>query len=901
MANYNVDIEVAIKHANSIDTLRKKIEALEKEYRKLGVGSKLEIEVELGGLKKELALHDEIEGRLKRRQRLEETISRQRSARIEREKSRLATFAAGLAPATTAPAGPDVRLRSYQESIEKAVAAETQIRNLVNSTNMSYDLRRQQTERIGRQRREQMNMVDRELSFEKRLNATLERRGKIIDNNGKIRNKSVSGGGPSLAKRRNAALTAGAFPLLFGGGAFTSLGGAVGGAITGQLFGGATVALQVFGKALDSFTAQTAQLGQALNPLTADLGALIKASGNVNSETSHLIQQLEEAGQTSAALTLATQEMAGVIGADGVDALRIFGEDTVELGNEFSRAMTIMGAAIAGFINTVGVVKGVIGGLERMNLVSQVRGTLATPGTAKSKRLMETLVPIDEAFAEIGPEKAGLTTGAAIESVQVNGQVFAITEKTRDVMQEINQEGRKRTSRNALILQQSQNLQSIEQQTLALRQSGLEVSDQEHLDASKRIANNEAANKVQIASLDLNNKLAATEAKRSVKQEYNITLKKIETDRKTKILDLEKKHSDAVARKVKQAEAQTKREEADAKRKAGQMQRAGEQQQKSLERAVALETRFAREVELREAGAGFEREKLEIQFQLEDRLNAIAKLDDQSLAVQSEINARRAAELQLVEAQRKEEERIADLRVRSLQDQGVPFSMEFAGLFGAYQSGGMGNFDLSTGIADLVRTEVALQAVLDKYPQIEEASQAMAETVTFGFRDIVDGAKSAEEVFADFLNGIADMLLRTAAQMIAQYIAIGIARQFAGLGTPYTPKFDGSSLFSSTPALIQGVNPLQYGFSGLANGGTATAGRPYIVGERGPELFVPGRTGTVVPNHAMGGANVTVNVDASGTQAQGNQPNAKLLGQAIGAAVQAELIKQKRPGGLLAA
>ena len=176
----------------------------------------------------------------------------------------------------------------------------------------------------------------------------------------------------------------------------------------------------------------------------------------------------------------------------------------------------------------------------------------------------------------------------------------------------------------------------------------------------------------------------------------------------------------------------------------------------------------------------------------------------------------------------------------------------------------------------------------------------MAETVTFGFRDIVDGARSAEEVFADFLNSIADMLLRTAAQMIAQYIAIGIARQFAGLGTPYTPKFDGSSLFGSTPTSIQGVNPLQYGFPGLANGGTATAGRPYIVGERGPELFVPGRTGTVVPNHAMGGANVTVNVDASGTQAQGNQPNAKLLGQAIGAAVQAELIKQKRPGGLLA-
>ncbi len=39
----------------------------------------------------------------------------------------------------------------------------------------------------------------------------------------------------------------------------------------------------------------------------------------------------------------------------------------------------------------------------------------------------------------------------------------------------------------------------------------------------------------------------------------------------------------------------------------------------------------------------------------------------------------------------------------------------------------------------------------------------------------------------------------------------------------------------------------------LAEGGTARAGMAHLVGERGPELFVPGRTGTVVPNHALGG------------------------------------------------
>jgi hypothetical protein len=49
----------------------------------------------------------------------------------------------------------------------------------------------------------------------------------------------------------------------------------------------------------------------------------------------------------------------------------------------------------------------------------------------------------------------------------------------------------------------------------------------------------------------------------------------------------------------------------------------------------------------------------------------------------------------------------------------------------------------------------------------------------------------------------------------------------------------------------------------------------------------------------MGSANVTVNVDASGSSVQGDGPSAQQLGKAIGAAVQAELIKQKRPGGLL--
>ena len=58
----------------------------------------------------------------------------------------------------------------------------------------------------------------------------------------------------------------------------------------------------------------------------------------------------------------------------------------------------------------------------------------------------------------------------------------------------------------------------------------------------------------------------------------------------------------------------------------------------------------------------------------------------------------------------------------------------------------------------------------------------------------------------------------------------------------------------------------QIDLSGLkfrANGGPVAQGGSYIVGERGPELFTPGSSGNITPNHAMGGANITVNVTSA--------------------------------------
>ncbi len=88
---------------------------------------------------------------------------------------------------------------------------------------------------------------------------------------------------------------------------------------------------------------------------------------------------------------------------------------------------------------------------------------------------------------------------------------------------------------------------------------------------------------------------------------------------------------------------------------------------------------------------------------------------------------------------------------------------------------------------------------------------------------------------------------------------------------------------------------------GKAEGGPVKGKNSYLVGERGPELFTPGSSGHITPNHELGGGggNVTVNVDASGSAVEGDGAEASRLGKMLGAAIQAELIKQRRPGGLL--
>jgi lambda family phage tail tape measure protein len=118
------------------------------------------------------------------------------------------------------------------------------------------------------------------------------------------------------------------------------------------------------------------------------------------------------------------------------------------------------------------------------------------------------------------------------------------------------------------------------------------------------------------------------------------------------------------------------------------------------------------------------------------------------------------------------------------------------------------------------------------------AAKSMFSTMTTSFEDLmVNFVKTGSLDFKTFANNIIAEFVR----IQAKQIALGI---FGGSGT--------SSVMGSI-----------LGLPGRASGGPVTGNSPYLVGENGPELFVPKTSGQIVPNGAMGGSTqVTYNINA---------------------------------------
>jgi lambda family phage tail tape measure protein len=119
--------------------------------------------------------------------------------------------------------------------------------------------------------------------------------------------------------------------------------------------------------------------------------------------------------------------------------------------------------------------------------------------------------------------------------------------------------------------------------------------------------------------------------------------------------------------------------------------------------------------------------------------------------------------------------------------------------------------------------------------------------------DLEQGAKAFNSVMGSMESAI-DKFVRTGKigfkDLAKSIIQDMLAMQMKAAASGFL-----SSLFGSMFGMKS--NPYQpaavMGFAGYADGGSPAVGQPAIVGERGPEIFVPRTAGTIIPNHALGG------------------------------------------------
>lgn len=321
--------------------------------------------------------------------------------------------------------------------------------------------------------------------------------------------------------------------------------------------------------------------------------------------------------------------------------------------------------------------------------------------------------------------------------------------------------------------------------------------------------------------------------------------------------------------------ASTRRAEAQAKEELAQKQaEANKRLEEFIEARTKSITELNKETELLGATTEIDRRRLEYAFERNEIIDKAKQQETDLLAIQEELKqlgidqsidemkARIETEKNhaLLILQKREEQEINDLiaeRVRMMQD-----------VTAAAMSPSAYN--------PLEQQKADLDALLQKYPQVGAAAEAAADLATRGLTDMATGARSAKEVFADFLRGIADALVQTAKTMIAQYVAIGIARMFAGMG-------GGGGGFNPSAAGPFGGGGMSTGLSFTpgfprAMGGPVNPGEIRPVGERGPELFVPYQAGTIIP------AEATEAIAALNTAARG-QLMVPYMGGGSGAAV----------------
>jgi hypothetical protein len=179
--------------------------------------------------------------------------------------------------------------------------------------------------------------------------------------------------------------------------------------------------------------------------------------------------------------------------------------------------------------------------------------------------------------------------------------------------------------------------------------------------------------------------------------------------------------------------------------------------------------------------------------------------------------------------------------------------------------------------SDVIEKTRAVEKLEEFRSMIEGMSGRLSEFLADTFTNLFNGR--VKSFFSDVVGGFRAMLAEMANEYLKSYLKkvfMNLLLKVLGAGGG-----GGSDLMSGGEG----------GLEQLAHGGTAKRNVPYIVGERGVELFVPNQTGSVVPNDVlgrMGGSPINVTINVSTPDVEGfKRSQSQIIANAVSAAMAA--------------
>ena len=722
-----------------------------------------------------------------------------------------------------------------------------------------------------------LNAVRNELRLKKAIASTDAESAKSTKAKAKTKTKSTG---------LSDALIGGAFPLLFGQGIGASAGGALGGFAGAKIAGGkggfgGSLAGTLIGQATIDFAINSAVgLGQALRKPTENIEQLTKFLGIAGTELGTNVSVLQKLGLQSTASATALAKLEEILKAEGYKNLDTLSKQLTDLENAFSglklAAANLLSEPLTEFLNFL---------TDTIKLISRAGGVGGFITTSPEK-----LQAIDK---QIQAERKGATDlqGAQPTQAELAAQKAITDEKQRQITLATAQKNLEADKLNLtrVDLATRQGAIAVQQVQNDLARKQLEYRNETTAAAKELLELEVQVLQQQEAQAQAAQRNAIAEAERAVRQQKRglfvdqIGLTNQLTEAKTEAQKIINGEAAGLANNILSTEARLNNEQLILRAR------------QAIEEEGVKENDVLKEIRVKYA--------------------QLHKLAIERSANEHDVYQQRLAQYNLTQKQIEQQRQLANLQTEGRFKQELQSTQSFkdpTGLvpffgdalineklaledynttLGLYNAQLLNleermaipglNPDVLRGLtqqSDALKDQVALyreyqpaiiQARLEqeKFNTIFNATKTVVDDLANSLVGVVSGTMTAQEAFASFLRTIGEMLAEEGKKMIATYIAIGIAKIFAGMGGGIQgagnaagpaafggagPTFNPGAF--SMPKLAANGASFANGIAKFASGGIVSSPtlfkfadggttRTGLMGEAGPEAIMPLKRG----------------------------------------------------------